>query len=364
MEHHLSLVGKSTAYISYMNLLVIYYACCYQLNALRLIHPFSPRGKLIHFGLPALEQANDLISRAATHYPECILRHHLYRVALSSKNVEQIEYTAEHYPELATRLSQEEMNEKFGGIDSLGGLKLNNGCKVIHVPSYLKGLWNECEMKAEDVDGSIKWELVQTPEKGDTSFSTNRDSLNEQLAQFDAVVLSAGSGILHDKLINKDHEQLPVQLVRGQSIEMTMPNQGDDTDHNDAFLCGKYLSPLPTDANESSRRFVIGATHEFKYDPLSPEEVQAELKSRTYQFTKQLWDHGITDRMTSGVRMQSNRGAFGRMPIIGRYNSKGDNASIRHDKLWMFTGLSSRGLMYHTLTEHQRERSRRFDLLI
>jgi len=292
-----------------------------------LIHPFSPRGKLIHFGLSALDQSNHLIEMAAKHQPKCIVRNNLYRVALNDKNVKQLQYTSKNYPHLATWLSKEDMNTKFDTETSMGGIELSNGCKVIHVPTYLKGLWDECKIKAHNsIDGSISWELQDAPNK-----------FNQQLEQYDVVILSAGAGILNDQLISKE-DQLPVQLVRGQSIEMT--SEEDSGVSKDAFLCGKYVTPLPTSTKSSLQRYTIGATHEFKDVPLQKAEVIDELKSRTYQFTLKLWEKGKVDKLTTGIRVQSNRGQFGRMPIIGRYANN-------HSNTWIFTGLSSRGLIYH-----------------
>ncbi|KAL7534004.1 hypothetical protein ACHAXR_007751 [Thalassiosira sp. AJA248-18] len=314
-----------------------------------LLHPFSPRGKLIHFGLSALDHSNHLIHEAAKHQPQCILRHQIYRVALNTKNVAHLQDTAQQYSTLAAWMSKEEMDSRFG-IDSLGGLELRNGCKVINVPSYLKGLWEVCDAK-----GSIQWELVQLPtheqqriEKDSINEFGDIYSFNKHLAQHDAVILSAGAGILHDQLISSKDCELPVHLVRGQSVEMTLPKPEDPCNdaisNNEALLCGKYISPLPSDS--SSRRFVIGATHEFKDEALSKTEVIEELKSRSYPFAKNLWDDGKVDRLTTGVRMQSNRGSFGRMPIIGRYDNA-NKSGISHKNAWFFTGLSSRGLIHH-----------------
>eukprot|EP00571_Detonula_confervacea_P007106 CAMPEP_0172326248 /NCGR_PEP_ID=MMETSP1058-20130122/56003_1 /TAXON_ID=83371 /ORGANISM="Detonula confervacea, Strain CCMP 353" /LENGTH=473 /DNA_ID=CAMNT_0013042991 /DNA_START=41 /DNA_END=1462 /DNA_ORIENTATION=- len=331
-----------------------------------LLHPFSPRGKLIHFGLSALEHSNHLIQMSTKHQPHCIIRPRLNRIALNAKNVVQLQHTAENYPNLATWMSKEEMQDKFG-IESLGGIELGNGCKVVHVPSYLRGLWEECEMKARDINGSIKWELVQMPSHGDkmkhdtqkdtrepsVNMWSDIDSMNQHLAQYDAVILSAGAGILQDQLISGEDE-LPVNQVRGQSIEMTLPapeDSGNDVSSDEAFLCGKYVTPLPTNPSaddSSSQRFVIGATHEFKSEPLNPDEVMEELKSRTYSLAKNLWDHGTVDRLTTGVRLQSNRGSLGRMPIVGRYNNTSKD-SISHHNSWIFSGLSSRGLIHHGL---------------
>jgi glycine/D-amino acid oxidase-like deaminating enzyme len=148
------------------------------------------------------------------------------------------------------------------------------------------------------------------------------------------VVLAAGAGLFQSLVVDKN-AGLPVQLVRGQSIEMTL--DGDYEGHSiNALLCGKYISPLP-----EPNRVLIGATHEFMSDPLDRDQVEKELRDRSYIFASSVWDNGTIDRITSGYRIQSNRGKHGRLPIIGQYQSP------HHPNTWIFTGLSSRGLLYH-----------------
>jgi len=310
-----------------------------------LMHPFSPRGKIIHFGESALEMSKVLVKAAAKHKPDCVLRDHLIRVALTSKNLAQLQDTASKYGSLATWLSQEDLYNNYG-IDCLGGLKLSNGCQVIHVPTYLEGLLIETVSKARQLtSGNVKWELIK---------SNDKEALDQKLKQHDSIIMSAGSGLLHDNLVEED--SLPVQLVRGQSIEIEMANKSDEK-ATSAILSGKYISPLPSLTQEgnnsiaSSQRYVIGATHEFKATPLTSSEVKEELRTRTYQLAPHLWEEGKVDKITTGVRMQSHRGIFGRMPIIGQYNleATGESDIINHDHKWIFTGLSSRGLIYHGL---------------
>jgi len=311
-----------------------------------LMHPFSPRGKLIHHGQSALEQSTVLVQAAAKHRPTCVLRDHLYRVALSDKNVDQLQDTASKYPELATWMSKEDLHDNVG-IDCLGGLKLSNGCQVIHVPTYLEGLLEEIKSKAKQLTtgSSVKWEVIKP---------NDHQALSQNLKKHDSVILSAGSGLLHNHFIEED--SLPVQLVRGQSIEIGLPtDEKKSLIKNDAVLCGKYISPLPSLAQDNDpqanarQRYVIGATHEFKSTPLTSTEVTEELRSRTYELAPHLWDEGVVDKITNGVRMQSNRGAFGRMPIIGQYNSDAAESELNHEHMWLFTGLSSRGLIYHAV---------------
>jgi len=289
-----------------------------------------------------------LVQAAAKHRPTCVLRDHLYRVALSDKNLVQLQETASKYPEYATWISKEDLYDNFG-FDCLGGLKLSNGCQVIHVPSYLEGLLEETMTKAKNLTSgsSVKWEVIKP---------NDHQTLSQKLKNYDSVIMSAGSGILHNHFIEKD--SLPVQLVRGQSIEIQLSLSTDEKTSfvkNDAVLCGKYISPLPplTRGNNPQvntwQRYVIGATHEFKSTPLTASEVVEELRSRTYQLAPHLWDKGEVDKITNGVRMQSHRGAFGRMPIIGQYNSDATESELNHEHMWLYTGLSSRGLIYHGL---------------
>lgn len=211
-------------------------------------------------------------------------------------------------------------------------------------------------MPSSREEGRTAMQRCDEPREEETNESWDDvESMNRHLAKYDVVILSAGADILRDRLVDGGERRLPVQLVRGQSIEITSLTTTTTDENgipNEALLCGKYVSPLPSDDTtnnpSSSRRFVIGATHEFKDDPLNAEEVIDELKSRTYELAKSLWDSGTIDRVTSGVRLQTHRGRFGRMPIVGRYINNGADG-VCHRNSWIFTGLSSRGLLYHGL---------------
>lgn len=327
-----------------------------------LLHPFSPKGKLIHLGNQGLQSTNNLLRAASRHRPDCIVRHQLYRLALSTTNVEQLQQTAELYPDLATWLTASQIINECGPItsdDCLGGLRLSNGCKVIHVPTYLQGLWDAC---AEMSDGRASWsieDLDLSPPGNDHDSSHAHDEMTmmkrwrERLAKYDAVVFSAGSGLFHDSILGMHATDLPTDLVRGQSIEMSIPRSPPTDDEssststqfpNEAVLCGKYIAPLLDDG-----RLVIGATHEYKADPLDVPDVIEELKSRSYRLSPFVWDQGVIDRITCGYRVQSQRGAYGRMPIIGQIGRKKEHmdSDVVHHNAWIFTGLSARGLIHH-----------------
>ncbi len=281
-----------------------------------------------------MERTNALIDAAKLHRPECILQDRIYRIALTEKNKEQLGQTADLHPQYAELLSSEDILEqcKSGSSDSaptLGGIRLSNGCKVVNVPAYLQGLWDVCQ---ELSGGAATWSITDP-----AATTTGAESIDwkEKLKPFDTVVFAAGSGLFHDAILEKDAVDFPAQLIRGQSIEMTLPSSSNYS--NEAMLCGKYLAPM-TNKNQ----VLIGATHEFQADALDTDGVQSELRKRSYDIAPKVWDEGTVDKITIGYRVQSQRGKYGRMPIIGR--------SIHndiHDNTWIFTGLSSRGLIYH-----------------
>jgi glycine/D-amino acid oxidase-like deaminating enzyme len=290
----------------------------FSFSRFRFLHPLSPRGKLVHLGLEGLASTNGLLDQAMQHQEGVVLRKEIFRMALDENQASTLQKTANTLPDLSQWMEPNELDQ-FRQEDVLGALRLHSGCKVIHVPSYLKGLWSACCAFAPD---RVRW----TVEPSCTAASFD---WKQKLADFDTVVFSAGSGLFSNLV---PVEELPVTLVRGQSIELKI--DGVSLDH--AMLGGKYISPLP-----EKDRVLIGATHEFDNIPWDQARVKAELKERSYQFTSTLWDNGRIDRITSGVRVQSNRGRFGRMPIIGKYETE------THDNAWIFTGLSSRGLLYH-----------------
>ena len=274
----------------------------------------------MHGGREGVAATNRLVQEALKYKPECVLKDKLYRVALNEKHVGQLQQTAEMLPEYCTWVSAEEMRDISGSQFALGGLRLSNGCSVIHVPSYLEGLWMACRELSKTNGCMAQWTIIDT-------FS------QEQIQDFDAVILSAGAGLFHDSLLGKT--EFPVDLIRGQSIEI---NVQDKHTVKEALLCGKYISPLP-----QHNRLLIGATHEYKAKPLSKKELVEDLKERSYEVAPNVWDDGTVDKITSGYRVQSRRGAFGRAPIIGKMETD------IHTNVWIFTGLSSRGLLYHGL---------------
>lgn len=298
-----------------------------------LLHPFSPRMKVIHLGMEGLESTNRLISAAAKYKPECVLRNELFRVALAEQHAEQLQEASSKFPQHCTWLDSDAMNRRCNTESSMGGVRVSSG-KVIHVPTYLEGLWLACRDLS---GGTAEWLLIEDEE--------SEEQQQERLQDFDTVILSAGAGLFQSKML-VNCTKWPVQSVLGQSVEISIPPTAKSAPSEqqlqyDAVLCGKYVTPLL-----DKKRMLIGATREFNSDKLSKEGVVDELRSRSYDLAPWLWDNGKVEKVTTGWRVQSNRSSEGRTPILGKVPP---NESELHRNTWIFTGLSSRGLIHHAL---------------
>eukprot|EP00980_Cylindrotheca_fusiformis_P018784 scaffold6265_cov193-Cylindrotheca_fusiformis.AAC.4 len=285
-----------------------------------LLHPLTPRGKVAFLGLEGLKASKELIGVAAHFEGETVLGNEMYRMATTEQHKSDLKATAQALPDYTQWIDATDLD--FGPPSVLGALRIyGGGCNVVHLPSYLRGIWAACRSRGS---GERVWEV-------DIGCTSMEFDWEKRLSSFDAVVLSAGSGLFHNSIIKKE---LPMKLVRGQSIELDLGERTFDK----ARLCGKYAAPLP-----QSNRVLIGATHEFKDDSMDSAEVQVELKNRSSPFASDLWEGSTVHKITEGFRVQSNRGPKGRLPILGRFETP------VHNEAWVFTGLSSRGLLYHAL---------------
>lgn len=293
-----------------------------------LVHPLSPRGKLIYWGREGLNATNWLVHQACASSPDSniVLRSEIFRIATSKAQADQLQKTAEALPDLCDWMEPGELAEHVYKESELpgsafGGLRLSNGCQVVHLPSYLEGLWAACRHLA-DTNASVQWRLAKLQ-------PSSRAAI---LEEYDTVVWAAGAGLFQGN--SGILPSMPIQLVRGQSVEIRLLKK--DPRATEALLSGKYVSPLP-----EPNRVLVGATHEFDADPMSQDMVKQELQAKTESFGSHIWDGAVVERYTMGTRVQSQRGSRGRLPIIGKLDGSGKN--------WVFTGLSSRGLLYHAV---------------
>lgn len=297
---------------------------------------------------------------------QIVLRNEIFRVATNLKQAKQLQATALESPEYCEWLDQAPASSYSGEASSnfFGALRLYNGCQVLHLPSYLQGLWAACQHAQPP--HKVQWQKQNLHQLLPSATTTS----GQLLDQFDAVVWTAGSGLFEkEDTVDWLFHHLsppaegdgpffpPIQLVRGQSIQMRLPTTSSATINRDmpAMMGGKYVSPLP-DPN----LILIGATHEFDEEPWSHDKVREELRERAEVLSPHLWENenAVIECYTIGTRVQSERCPRGRLPIIGKLrtrdamstdtrSSSTTDSRHRQQNHWIFTGLSSRGLLYH-----------------
>lgn len=166
---------------------------------------------------------------------------------------------------------------------------------------YLQGLWKACAA------AGAEWvaEVV--------------DSL-EALHSFDRIVLTAGFETLRFDAC----KLFPLKATKGQTLICRWPerlpfslaSQGHITPTEDPAFCQ------------------IGSTYEEHYTTLAPDPVTAlQLKEKVAQFYPPAREFEVVE-IRSGVRIGRPKGY---RPIAARIDPK----------TWVFTGLGSRGMLYH-----------------
>ncbi|HSX37970.1 MAG TPA: FAD-dependent oxidoreductase [Chlamydiales bacterium] len=164
---------------------------------------------------------------------------------------------------------------------------------------YLQGLWKACHLKGA--------KLVQSA----------IHSLND-LEEYDAIVIAAG----FESLRFAPH--LPLQVTKGQTLlcrsveklPFSLVSVGHITPTEDPEICQ------------------IGSTYEHNYTDLAPDETAVfGLMRQVAKFYSKAEDFKILE-IRSGARISRPKGY---RPLIEKINHK----------TWVFTGLGSRGLLYH-----------------
>lgn len=141
----------------------------------------------------------------------------------------------------------------------------------------------------------------------------------EDEGDFDAVVWATGAGVMQFEGV------LPVQLVKGQALIMKHPSQVWER----SVIGIGHLSPLPDGLVQ------IGSTYEHHFADLNPDPDVAMkyLKPRVETFLPPLSEFELI-RVVAGGRV-AQKGSY--LPITKQLDAKN----------WVYTGLGSRGLLYH-----------------
>lgn len=275
--------------------------------ATALLHPFvGPHAKLNTMGLEGFSATIELLEIAASYIGRPVAeKRAILRPALSSQKKEKYLLASKENPNFIRFLEAEELSNIAPGILYAPGIIIP-GAMVVYAKEYLEGLWLACESK------------------GAILHKKNIESLDE-LEKDCFCIVAAGRASQSIKGV----PPLSLSFIKGQQIEMEWP---------------KSLPPLEVTINsqvfctmsKDKTSCFVGATFErdFKTFGEDLEKAKGELLPKLGELYPALLESKILN-CRAEVRVSAPK----RMPCTKKINKN----------TWMFTGLASKGLLYHAL---------------
>jgi len=266
-----------------------------------LLHPFVGAHAKLNFqgreGMEATRSLLEVSSEALNGFVSEATG--ILRVAVTEQQREDFGRCAEQYSDVEW---WDNCSEKVSGVAKEPGIFIRSGITV-DSEEYLKGLWQACQVR-----GAI--------------FERRGIESLDEVDSYDVVVLAMGIETMR-------FADVSLRPIKGQLLQFAWPQD---------------IEPLPFSINSkaylamsSDRKSVVaGATFERHFHTVDPD---VEL-TRAYILPKARIIYPAIDQMEllscrSAVRVSTPN----RLPIAKQVS----------ERVWVFTGLGSKGLLYHAL---------------
>lgn len=326
-----------------------------------LMHPFTPKGKLIWKGLEGFEMSENLIDSCQPYVPnnqvisKCIP---ILRPCFKAEDFQRWQATETIHPELLKIYDRSEVISITGDNPSIIGGALFRKSLIVDSPVYLKSLWQ----RVVSLSPHSTWSQFQIQSKNDLL----------QLSQtHDAVVVAAGAGMQElwstDFYDENKQIKLPFKYVRGQNLIFEANDLSGSIGQKlqVPLLKGEYI--VPAVCNYSGKeRLISGATHEYAEnlsqlsDQPDIDKAKALLLDKLTAIYPDMLKHYNVVSCNAGIRVMTERSNLGKIPVIerfspsGAYRSAGGKSGNTRSKsnTWLMGGLGARGLIHHALAAH------------
>lgn len=260
-----------------------------------LLHPFGgQKAKLGHDGLEGMAATEKLLQLVPTTATQC----GILRIPESLEQKELFQKSATEN-EGATWIEKENTPTHRSGFWIPGGW-------VVSTKEYLQDIWYICEKNGAKL------------EKTKITSLKNLDS-------FDIIIVAAGAGIFHFP----ECKNLPLRGLKGQLLQFKWPTSLPP-------LTCALTGPGYLAMDKGNRSCTFGATFEREFEhPYSDIEMAKKtLLPKATSLIPELANAEILD-CQAGIRVTSKY----RKPIVGKLS----------ERVYYFTGLGSKGLLYHAL---------------
>lgn len=272
-----------------------------------LLHPFvGQHCKLNRYGWEGLTATLSLLSVAEKALGEPVAEHSgMVRTAFTMEQQQNYRLASQQYSQHIDELSLQELSKLIDGVPNTPAIFIKPAYTV-YTDKYLKGLWLACQQQG-------------------VAFEQKHVTTLNQLATFDTVILAVGGDYKNWQELN----HLPFRSIKGQVLELSWPQ-------NLPSLTTALNSQIYCVMSADKQKALAGATYErqFKTDQPDLAVASSEILPKLGMMYPPLQNaEVITCR--AGIRVTTPD----RMPCIQQINGR----------CWAFSGLSSRGLLYHAL---------------
>ncbi|KAJ4816389.1 FAD-dependent oxidoreductase-like protein [Rhynchospora pubera] len=345
-----------------------------------LLHPYSPKAKLLWKGaefwkeclelLAVAEQANNAQRIKETDCVDggIVLRRGILRPATSQKNVEILIENASSCLESCILQTLDEKAAQFliPGLCAPFDLAIYMpGAVSIQPKRYLQALFSACQNLANDQSKSTGKERIinlrtqyvsnlhqlseshanHRPTRS-SQFVVSEPSLDNFTGEYDSVIVCLGARV---NTLPELSGKLPLRTCRGIVSELHLPtaSRGEYADQSPSILSDAWL------AFQGPRQVYMGSTWDWNskiYDQnVSKEEcarATEELISRASIFYPEIRRWSLVGAK-AGLRAMPPLTENGSVPLLGCLNDLiGDRTNCM---FWLVGGLGARGLLYHGL---------------
>ncbi|KAG2668367.1 hypothetical protein I3760_15G157500 [Carya illinoinensis] len=311
-----------------------------------LLHPYSPKGKLLLWGADCWKECLKLLSIAEAavgqnSYGFIVRRRGILRPAMNMKNLLILNDNAQNC--LASCRIETIDKETAQNLVPKLCMPFESAFYMpeavnIHPQRYLQALFLACENLAKE---------LTTSGIGEKELCLHKKSIHKLLdfeGEYDAVIVCLGAKA---DLLPELAGKLPLRTCRGVVAHMLLPaDMGEDyPDHSPSILSDAWL------AFQGPRSLYMGSTWEWKSRDSSPNVSDYESSSALEDLIPKasLVYPSIKDWAFSGaragLRAMPPLTPHGSLPLLGCVNDVlGGNRTCNY---WLFGGLGSRGLFYH-----------------
>lgn len=196
---------------------------------------------------------------------------------------------------------------------------------------YLSALWKSIQI----LSPKSLWYL--NPVKDIQSLSNS----------YDVVIIAAGIGLQY-LWGNNPRYQFFLKYIKGQTFMYDQTT--DENKIENPLLCGEYIIPRKID-NENKFKLTCGATREHMkitgeeiFEALTEKPIVndafIEMQNSIFRLSSNVVNKEV-ECHASGYRVVTERTIVGKLPIVGKHPEL--------PNVWAFSGLGSRGILYHTL---------------